>query len=257
MEVGGTVITRVVHVILAMALIPAAGAVGAASDKQDQSPRAAAHVALRTGGLRAAAAASGGEFATTTEWIGEVAYTLESLVHSSEVVLVGELIQNRAHLSASGEYITTDYRMRVQRSVKGGVKPQSEVIFQVMGGTVVFEDGSSAVIRTPGFVKPNTGARVVIFARRFPDNDPLMPPAVRSYANGAPVFRLVGMGRGVIELPGNETERIRMNAMGARDQAAQKIRGLQVGQLLAELERVVRRFPKSHDLTAVGPAGYY
>jgi hypothetical protein len=109
-----------------------------------------------------------------------------------------------------------------------------------MGGKVVFEDGSSAVIQTRGFVRPNTGARVVIFARLFPDDDPLMPPAVRTYASGAPVFSLVGMGRGVIELPSNEDDRIRMNAVGARDVAARKMRGMSGRQFLVELARVVR-----------------
>jgi hypothetical protein len=162
------------------------------------------------------------------------------MVEGSEVVLVGELVENFAHLSASGEYITTDYRMRVQRSLKGWVLPQSDVVFQVMGGKVVFEDGSSAVIETRGFVRPSTGARVVIFANPFPVDDPLMPPAVRAYANGAPVFRLVGMGRGVIELPSNENDRIRMNAVGARDPGARKMRGMSVAHFLVELARVVR-----------------
>jgi hypothetical protein len=166
---------------------------------------------------------------------------LDSLVEQSEAVLVGDLVENRAHLSASGEYITTDFRMRVERSLKGDVLPQSEVVFQVMGGKVVFEDGSSADIQTRGFARPSTGARVVIFANPFPMDDPLMPPAVLAYANGAPVFRLVGMGRGVIELPSNESDRIRVNALGAEDPSARKMRSMRGREFLLELAKVVRK----------------
>ena len=235
--------TRIVNVILVLSLVAAIGSIGVSSwagtPRQDGS-RAAVQAAFRQGGLKAAAAASGGQYAATTEWISEVAHTLDSLVEQSDVVLVGELVENLAHLSASGEYITTDFRMTVERSLKGRVLPKSTVVFQVMGGKVVFEDGSSAVIETRGFVRPNTGARVVIFATLFHADDRLMPPAVRAYANGAPVFRLVGMGRGVIELPRNENDRIRMNAVGARDLTARKMRAMNGREFLGELSRVVR-----------------
>ena len=232
--------TPIVSVVLVSSIVAAIGAVAVSSGARHpgQSSRAAVQAAFREGGLRSAAAASGGHYATTTDWIPEVAHTVESLVGQADVVLIGELVENQAHLSVSGEYITTDYRMRVQRSLKGWVLPQSEVVFQVMGGKVVFEDGSSAVIETRGFVRPSTGARVVIFANPFPVDDPLMPPAVRAYANGAPVFRLVGMGRGVIELPADENDRIRMNAVGARDPGALKMRGMSVAHFLVELARV-------------------
>jgi hypothetical protein len=236
-------VTRLINIFLALSLAAAIGVVVVSAGRQNpgQADPRAVQAALREGGLRAAAKASGGHYEATTGWISEIAHTLDSLVGQSDVVLIGDLLENRGHLSASGEYITTDYRMRVHRRLKGDALPGSDVVFGVMGGKVVFEDGSSALLGTTGFIRPNTGARVVIFATRFSMDDPLMPPALRSYANGAPVFRLVGMGRGVIELPANENDRVRMNAVGASDPAARSMRSKSVRQFLLELEKVVRK----------------
>jgi len=236
--------TRFVNVVLVLSLVAALGSVGAASATQTSRPSPtspAVMAALRDGGLRAAAAASGGEYVGSVEWFyEEFENTLESLARRSHVVLIGELGENRAHLSASGEYITTDYRMTVERSLKGGVSPQSSVVFRVMGGRVVFEDGSSASIETKGLVRPNNGARVVIFGVVVPDVDRLMTPALREYANGALVFDLVGWGRGVYELPSGENDRIRMNAIGPKDRVAERLRGLTGRQFIDELERAVK-----------------
>lgn len=185
--------TRFVNIVLVLSLVAALGSIGVSSGAQTVRRNAsdpAVVAALKQGGLRAAAAAAGGEYAASAgAWLPHVAYTLESLARLSDVVLIGTLGENLAHLSASGEYITTDFRMTVERSLKGHVLPGSTVVFGVMGGKVVFEDGSSALIGTKGFIRPNTGARVVIFATLFRDDDELMPPAVRAYANGAPAGR--------------------------------------------------------------------
>jgi len=209
--------------------------------------------ALREGGLKAAAKVSGGQYVAVTEWLSEVAHSMESLVEQADVVLVGEVVENRSHLSASGEYITTDYRMKVQRVFKGDVPPQTHVVFQVMGGKVMFEDGLSAVIETRGFVRPSNGARVVIFADVFPTGDRLMPTTVLDYARGAQVFRLVGMGRGVIELPIDDNQRVRLNALGASDPAARKLRSMTVGRFLSELASIVRGTPKTDNYPQVKP----
>ena len=62
--------------------------------------------------------------------------------------------------------------MMVREVFKGDVQPQTELVFGVMGGQVVFDDGSSAQVEMTGFVRPNTGERVVIFADPFPDDAP-------------------------------------------------------------------------------------
>lgn len=231
---------RIVKGVLVLSLAAAVGASGVAGAQRLRQNDPAVMAAMRDGGLRAAAKVSGGAYVGVTEWIPEVAHTMESLVKQADVVLIGTLVENLAHLSASGEYITTDYRMRVQRRLKGDIRPQADVVFQVMGGKVQFGDGSSAVIETTGFARPNNGARVVIFADLFPADDRLMPPAVLDYARGARVFRLVGMGRGIIELPNDDTQTVRMNAFGARDPAATKLKSMSVGAFLAELVSIVK-----------------
>lgn len=235
--------TRFINIILVLSLATTLSSMalspGAPTSRQGQS-RPAAEAALRQGGLKAAAAASGGEYTSRTEWLTDIAYTLPSLAAEADVVLIGTLGEGVGHLSASGEYITTDFRMTVEKSLKGKLLPHSTVVFQVMGGKVVFEDSSSATIETKGFIRPNAGARVVIFGKRFPDGDRLMTPVIRAYANGAPVFRLVGMGRGVYELPDDDNDKIKMNAIGATDAHARRLRGLNRGQFIAELEQAVR-----------------
>lgn len=233
-----TIINSVLAVSLALTL-----GVAASSSLRQQPEKNSGQTPqeiYRKHGLKAAAEAGGGHFATMTDWDSEVTFPdLSTFVTRSAVVLMGDITANESHLSKSGEYITTDYKMLVRHTFKGDIPVQSEVVFQVMGGKVVFEDGSSAVMETKGFIRPNNGARVVIFANPFPADDPLMPADVLRYAAGSPVHRLVGLSRGLVELPDNEDERVKVKALSARDNLSRDTRQKSAKAFLVDLRKAV------------------
>lgn len=123
-------------------------------------------MALRQSGYRAAARVAG-------EYVGSARFescgaaaNLEGLAHFSTIVIVGQIGENRPHLSADGREITTDFRVTVLETVKGPVSVGDTISVAISGGKIVFEDGTSAELRPGDFRVPESGERYVFFLQR-------------------------------------------------------------------------------------------
>ena len=237
--------TKTLNVFLAASLVVSLAAAlsfrGSASAAR-QDP-AEVRRALVQGGLRAAAKASGGHYVGKRGWDADYTYdSLEAIVKNSDVVLVGDILANGCHLSNRGDYITTDYRMIVRETLKGDVPLLSEVVFIAMGGKVLFDDGSSATLETIGFVPPNNGARVVIFGKNVPSTQ--ISAGTSQFAGASSVYDLVQLSRGVIELPVNEDEKVKVKATRADDPVSRQARAKSVRQFMHDLQKAVEKAEK-------------
>lgn len=120
--------------------------------------------ALRRGGLREAARIKGhyvGEF--DPHWdFGR--FDIETLAKNSAVVIVGVPIKEvGSRLSPSGQTILTDFEVKVVQVFKGAVTASSSVIVSLPGGSVKFDDGTTAELRTPGFEPMKMEATYTMF----------------------------------------------------------------------------------------------
>src|SRR5918996_897524 len=120
-------------------------------------------LAVRLHGLHAAAKITG-SFVGPVDFHNEVvAMDLETLIHDSTVILVGQIGDNRCRLSADERRITTDYNVTVLETLKGTVAVGDSVIVSLPGGKVVFEDGTWAELLPNEYRMPQMGERYVLF----------------------------------------------------------------------------------------------
>jgi hypothetical protein len=66
-------------------------------------------------------------------------------------VVVGTPTDSKSQLAAGGELIMTSHDILVQEVIKGNIAPESIIKVKLPGGSVQFDDGTSAEMRTPGF----------------------------------------------------------------------------------------------------------
>jgi hypothetical protein len=118
--------------------------------------------AARSGGLREAARIQGDYVATlnTSSW---VKHDVQSLAKGSMAVVIGSALENVCNLSPDGRQITTDYKVRVEEVLKGNVQLGDVISVSLPGGRVLFEDGTSAEIVTPTFIKMENGKGYILF----------------------------------------------------------------------------------------------
>ena len=166
--------------------------------------------AIRRGGLKEAARVSGGRY--TLIWDVEPHISpqnLRRLVAASDLVIAGEVTESKCHLSKTGEYITTHYRVFVHERLRGHVQGgSSDVLVSMVGGQVFFEDGLTATVETPGFHGPVNGERLLLFLNFVPPSADYVAPAIREYANTSPMYRLVFGRASVWGISLNENERV-------------------------------------------------
>jgi hypothetical protein len=158
--------------------------------------------ALEAGGLHEAARLNGGHYTRRTEYDPHP-YTfgnVKALVRVSKNVVIGDVVEHRAHLMSSGQHITTDYRVRVAESLLGRIPEGDEIVLSVLGGTVVFSDGLSASVETSDFDRPRKGERILVFLVPIASNDAHVAREVVDYANGAQMFVPAQAARGVFGL---------------------------------------------------------
>jgi len=183
--------------------------------------------AIRRGGLREAARIKG-------HWVGSMRasyflkYDLESLAAHSGNVIIGSPIDSSAHLSSDGHLITTWYRIKILQSIKGKLLAGEIVTTSLPGGKVVFEDGTSAEIKTPDFDGMQSDQTYVVF----------LSPALN--ADGS--FSPTGGSQGVFEIDG-KTRRIKPN--GDSLDAVQKHKDQDLQRFLEEIRAAVKKFPEA------------
>src|SRR2546421_6447920 len=102
----------------------------------------ALRMAIRDGGLRAAAKLKGNyvaEFNPHWDW-GR--FDLETLTKGSAAIIVGRFTKKaEPRLLGEGRVIYTDYKVSVDELVKGDIRQGETIVVTLPGGRISFEDG--------------------------------------------------------------------------------------------------------------------
>ena len=220
---------QILSLVALMVLTPIAFALVKIVKSQEPNPQDTSSEdvqAIRRGGLREAARIRGHYVGIRTTSYS-LKYDLESLAAHSGIIIIGRPIDNTAHLSADGQMITTWYRVKIQQAMKGKLQSDETVTVSLPGGKFVFEDGSSAEIKTPDLERMLNGQTYILF----------LNPMLR--AEGA--FGLVGGSQGLFEID-SKTRRVKPNGhpldpFRNKDQSADGF--------LQEIRAAVKKYPEA------------
>lgn len=183
--------------------------------------------AIRRGGLREAARIRGHYvgISATSYFLKD---DLESLAaHSGNIIIISP-IDNTTHLSANGQLITTWHRVKILQTLKGKLQPDETVTVSLVGGKVVFEDGTSAEIKTPDLDGMQNGQTYILFL------SPMLA------VDGT--FTLVGGSQGLFEI-NSKTRRVKPN--GHPLDPVQKHKDQGVNAFLEEVRAAVKKHPEA------------
>lgn len=178
------------------------------SAKRQGPTRQETAMALREGGLHAAAKAAGGFYNLVMPGSPDIVVPdLTTLARVSDDVVIGEILSNESHLGPEGRYITTDYKVRVDEVLMGSLRNRDEIVLSVLGGRVEFGDGTAAQVSTTQFDKPTDGEKLALFLTAVkPEN---MSSGLRAFAGDLRVFGPTRGGLGLFGLPEQETRTVK------------------------------------------------
>jgi hypothetical protein len=194
--------------------------------------------ALLQGGLRAAAAATG-DYAVVLDFSDEAGpATLQSMVRGSKAILVGRVLENHSVLPPAGQFIRTEYKVRVEQSLKGDVSRSGRdtVTISMLGGRVSFPDGTHAQQTVRNTNPPLDGRKYLFFLTGIPEASKTGPNAIEIAE--ADYWPLRG-SYGVFELPedGSGVRPVHTRGNGP----SQEYKGVYPESMLLDLEREIRR----------------
>ena len=140
-----------------------AGSNGDPQDPSDARTKQAA--AFKRGGLEAAAAVTGSySHRAEDRWEGDP-LTLKELADVSAMIVIGTPHRATCHLTRDGRSIETAFVVDLETIVKGEGGFSSVTVF-TPGGKIGFADGSTAEVKTPGFLRPQMQHRAVWFLKQ-------------------------------------------------------------------------------------------
>jgi len=183
--------------------------------------------AVRRGGLREAARLKG-HYVSTHSTTGWMKYDLESLTQNSSDVIIGTPIVSSSNLVGSGDGIVTEYKIRIDETLKGKLNTKRLVSLEVPGGKVTFEDGTSAEIQTPDLGPIEEHQSYLMFLRPR-DNSP-------------EVFGLTGGGQGLFELSTSESV---VKPRGDKTDIVQKHNNQRISDFLEDVKTAIRKYPET------------
>ena len=134
----------------------------------DRASNASADAAFAKSGLEGAAAISGDYIRKVEQrWEGDP-LTLKELADLSTLIVIGTPNRATCHLTDDGRSINTVFELGIDTLIKGegGV---SIIKVVTPGGKTGFANGTTATIRTPGFLRPQIGDRAVWFLKQQSD----------------------------------------------------------------------------------------
>ena len=181
--------------------------------------------AIRKGGLKEAAKIKG-HIVSTQRTTGWAKLDLEGLTQTSAEIIVGTAHLSSCMLTSSGEGIVSEYKVRINQSLRGRLKEHQIVKIEVPGGKVIFEDGTSAEIKTPdlGPIKENES---YVWFLKAKEDDP-------------EVFQLTGGGQGLFELSRSE---LVVKPRGDKADVVQKHKDQRVADFVEEIRSLVKKHP--------------
>ena len=192
-----------------------------------QKPEGPDHVVtgVRKGGLREGARIKK-RFVSSESTTGWAKYDLESLTSHSSVVIMGTPQDGSTSLTANGERIITEYKVKVSRIFKGQLQENALIRLIVPGGKVVFEDGTSAEILTPDLGPITKNQTYVLF--------------LHPSADGTDIYQLTGGGQGLFEVPSSGWG---VKPLGDKKDLVQRHKDQTVNDFIEEIQRAVQKYP--------------
>lgn len=181
--------------------------------------------AVRRGGLREVARIRG-------HYVNKVGsgswgmYDLESLTKNSLAVVIGTPIASVSRLSDDGGLVLTEYDVKVKEVFKGHPYPDQVIKVRLLGGKMVFENGTSAEILTD--VAPMEKSKDYVLFLTVPK------------AN-ADAFSLTGEGQGLFGLSAEESL---IKPHGPKVGLVQKHKNERIDKFLEEIRNAVRKYPE-------------
>src|SRR5437868_6386357 len=82
---------------------------------------------------------------------GWLQYHIADLTQESQTIVIGAPGLSKAVLSSDGNRVETEYQVRVEKTLKGSVRPGDIFTVRLPGGKYAFNDGSAAELQTPEF----------------------------------------------------------------------------------------------------------
>jgi hypothetical protein len=183
--------------------------------------------AVRRGGLREAAKLNK-NYVATERTSGWAKYDLEGLATASSNIILGTPILSTPKLSDSGEQVLTDHQIRVEQIFKGDLKLNQVLTLTVIGGKVVFDDGSTAEILTSDLGPIEIGKTYIFFLNLKEKSDPIS-------------YRLTGGGQGLFEVAADST----VEPRGDKVDSVQKYKHEAATNFIDEIKLLVKKHPET------------
>lgn len=181
--------------------------------------------AVRKGGLKEGARIKK-RFVSSERTTGWAKYDLESLTSHSAAVIMGAPVNSVSSLTANGERITTEYKIKVSRVFKGKTEEDALIRVSVPGGKVIFEDGTSAEILTPDLGPITKNQTYILF--------------LHPSADGTDIYQLTGGGQGLFEVPSSVWG---VKPLGDKKDLVQRHKEQTVNDFIEEIQRAVQKYP--------------
>lgn len=224
------------YVLMILVVAAVAGiAVANLSVARDQQPQAQSNddkhqalvEAIRRGGIREATKIKKDYVGVYDPHLDWGLFNIEKLTKNSEAVIVGVPAKNRCKLSTDGQIITTDYDVFVQEVLKGNIQQGSTIKVSLPGGKVKFEDGTTAEIETPNFMKMVNGRTYALYLNESRSE------------NG--IYELTAGPQGLLELPTDGT-RMKSHARPT-DPIAEETKDKDTKEFLKEARKQAQNWP--------------
>ena len=212
-------------IALAFTIVRSVNTQSLAKDKSEAPDPVVA--AVRRGGLREAARIKG-HYVSIQRTTGWMKYDVESLTQNSSDVIIGTPMVSSSNLVGSGDGIVTEYKIRIDETLKGQLNAKRLVSLEVPGGKVTFEDGTSAEVKTPDLGPIEKQKSYLMFLRP------------RDYSPEA--FGLTGGGQGLFELSISDSV---VKPRGDKTDIVQKHNNQRISDFLEDVKNAVRKYPET------------
>jgi hypothetical protein len=161
-------VTVMAHSVVAHGRVTASQAAASARPHSEQQrlERHEKQKRLFESGLRGAASMTGSVSVRRPVMTDSSVLSLDQLVHSSDVIVVGPTVRNRAWLTEDGRSIRSVFTVQVDSTLKINGRAHSLVQVIIPGGRFGFPEGTWAQENTPGFLWPSQSQNYIWFLRR-------------------------------------------------------------------------------------------
>lgn len=182
--------------------------------------------ALKRGGLREAAKLKGNYVAEHNPHWDWGLFSVEALTKNSVAVVVGRFTKKLDARLPDSKLILTDYEVTVEELIKGDLNQAKTIVVTLPGGSIYFEDGTSAEQITPTFEQPRIGRAYTLFLRQ----EDAMPS----------VFFLSGGPQGMFDIEDSSTVRSHGRP---DDPGAVETKGKNRESFLKDVRQQARKWP--------------